>query len=410
MENSSKQELKKAWQIPIETLVELYALRYPKNLKRNNKTEYGWILECGLGEFACETSRWKSKTDTNFDEWWVAHIQPSLEKYLRLVDQVNTCIWQFNKKFCIDLPQCQDGDTDITGAVALLLEYDLIELPDVTAAFGKELVKWLEKERFGGGFSAQEAIYIALDQGRLDILKALGVGEDKPLSFKDHWLGYYRKHLGKADTNYWDWTTDPIALDVCQELTALLALPEPNFRIRQLLEVIPDGIHPYSKYTTADQLLNYKKQGRYANHSPVYKDASLEVFRAWHKATDKQLGTDTLKAIYSVVYGAEWWLIEYILASPKYVQQEQEQKQKQKETEAKYWKQRVNDAVYGSQASTSNWFEVLGVSRDATKVEVKSAYRLLCKRWHPDTCSDAGAAEQFRAVTTAYEEWEKQSQ
>lgn len=50
-----------------------------------------------------------------------------------------------------------------------------------------------------------------------------------------------------------------------------------------------------------------------------------------------------------------------------------------------------------------DYYEVLGVGRDADSAAIKKAYRKLAKKYHPDTASgDAGAAEAFKEVTEAY--------
>ena len=46
--------------------------------------------------------------------------------------------------------------------------------------------------------------------------------------------------------------------------------------------------------------------------------------------------------------------------------------------------------------------EVLGVGHDATPGEIRRAYRLLAKRWHPDVCQEPGAAQRFQEITEAY--------
>lgn len=50
--------------------------------------------------------------------------------------------------------------------------------------------------------------------------------------------------------------------------------------------------------------------------------------------------------------------------------------------------------------SGPNWWEVLGVSRDAGQDEIKSAFRELAKKNHPDA---GGEAEKFVVITKAYE-------
>lgn len=50
-----------------------------------------------------------------------------------------------------------------------------------------------------------------------------------------------------------------------------------------------------------------------------------------------------------------------------------------------------------------NPYEVLGVEKDANEKQIKSAYRQLSKKYHPDKNSDEGAHEKFIEVGEAYE-------
>src|SRR5581483_5529379 len=50
-----------------------------------------------------------------------------------------------------------------------------------------------------------------------------------------------------------------------------------------------------------------------------------------------------------------------------------------------------------------DYYEVLGVERNATSDEVRRAYRKLALQFHPDRNPEAGAAERFKEVTEAYE-------
>lgn len=54
-------------------------------------------------------------------------------------------------------------------------------------------------------------------------------------------------------------------------------------------------------------------------------------------------------------------------------------------------------------AAKRDYYEVLGVSRDADQAAIKKAYRKLAKKYHPDTnAGDPRAEEKFKEVTEAY--------
>jgi len=50
-----------------------------------------------------------------------------------------------------------------------------------------------------------------------------------------------------------------------------------------------------------------------------------------------------------------------------------------------------------------DYYEILGVSRDATQQAIKSAYRKLARKYHPDVNKSAGAQEKFKDINEAYE-------
>lgn len=50
-----------------------------------------------------------------------------------------------------------------------------------------------------------------------------------------------------------------------------------------------------------------------------------------------------------------------------------------------------------------NYYDVLGVSKSATAPEIKSAYRKLALKWHPDKNKTSGAEQKFKEINQAYE-------
>jgi molecular chaperone DnaJ len=50
-----------------------------------------------------------------------------------------------------------------------------------------------------------------------------------------------------------------------------------------------------------------------------------------------------------------------------------------------------------------NYYDILGVSKDASPDDIKSAYRRLAKKYHPDVNKEPDAAEKFKEVNEAYE-------
>ncbi|MEK7565757.1 MAG: DnaJ C-terminal domain-containing protein [Patescibacteria group bacterium] len=53
--------------------------------------------------------------------------------------------------------------------------------------------------------------------------------------------------------------------------------------------------------------------------------------------------------------------------------------------------------------ASNDYYQILGVSKNASDAELKSAYRKKALEWHPDRNKTSGATEKFKEINEAYE-------
>jgi len=54
-------------------------------------------------------------------------------------------------------------------------------------------------------------------------------------------------------------------------------------------------------------------------------------------------------------------------------------------------------------ATYKDYYQIMGVARDASQDEIKRAYRRLARKFHPDVSKEANAEEKFKEVQEANE-------
>ena len=52
---------------------------------------------------------------------------------------------------------------------------------------------------------------------------------------------------------------------------------------------------------------------------------------------------------------------------------------------------------------SDDYYEILGVSRDASEEEIKKAFKQRALDYHPDRTDDSEAEEKFKKISEAYE-------
>lgn len=346
------------FRIPVAWIVEMIEAAYPQK----------WEGETVLIHCDISWSWWNKK----FDKAWERESRPRVKKFNELADRVNRCIWQIDNTFAIAHPK------ELPDAVGRLAEYNLLEKIDNRAPLvpAKDLIDdWI----FEGRESFNDVIWDAFREKRFDILRTLRIGEYPPIERRKYWHQKYTEQLGKPEVNYWKWRENPESGEICPELTILLKLPEPSPDACKVLECLAEGKDPFFKPevkgNTSDELfmfalMNMGKTGSLANYKPEQKQAYRQAFIHWHESTLAALGQKLLEQIYKVVYKCNWDLIEAII-----------------------------------NLFSGEWWEVLGVTPNASVQEVKAARQRLAKKWHPDVNSSPLAKERMTKINQAVDEF-----
>ena len=51
---------------------------------------------------------------------------------------------------------------------------------------------------------------------------------------------------------------------------------------------------------------------------------------------------------------------------------------------------------------SKDYYQTLGVSKESSKEDIKSAYKKLAKKYHPDLNKESGSEEKFKEINEAF--------
>ncbi|GMQ11591.1 hypothetical protein CsSME_00054169 [Camellia sinensis var. sinensis] len=66
-------------------------------------------------------------------------------------------------------------------------------------------------------------------------------------------------------------------------------------------------------------------------------------------------------------------------------------------------RRRRSNGVIRAKAGSSDYYTTLNLSRNASLQEIKTSYRKLARKYHPDMNKGPGAEEKFKEISAAYE-------
>jgi len=183
------------------------------------------------------------------------------------------------------------------------------------------------------------------------------------------------------------------------EITYLILKERTIFIYNQFVGVIMLILTPVIwLYHTLERLRHYFKAKQESRaDKKAYKKYHKEEFRQQQKAEwEKEQARQD-----------EQYQREYREREAKRKQQKQEQQQKYEEQKKQHQKETKQQQ---EKKSSSRWdsdsdYVILGISENATKQEIKKAYRVLAKIYHPDLAllNKEEAEEIFKRINEAYE-------
>jgi len=82
---------------------------------------------------------------------------------------------------------------------------------------------------------------------------------------------------------------------------------------------------------------------------------------------------------------------------------EAEERFKRAQEDYRHWESDGNTNQPDATSDKKSWWDVLGVTKDATKEEIKKAYRQKAREFHPDVSKDPNASEMMKEINSAFD-------
>jgi hypothetical protein len=104
------------------------------------------------------------------------------------------------------------------------------------------------------------------------------------------WRKSYLQQLGKPGINYWHWKHELESNNVCQTLSLLLTLPEPQGYAKEVLEVLGNGKYPFLNLNLKSKnlgniltgLTDFMDDGKLAKLDWCVQVNMRQSFKQWH--------------------------------------------------------------------------------------------------------------------------------
>lgn len=305
------------------------------------------------------------------------------KKVVGLRYKFDKVIWQVDLSW-----KSINSETDINLIINKLLQFTLISIPFEDEA-DEDICKGWDCAR-------------ALKENRVDIFSTLYSLKRIP---ENYWEEYLNKKMGKTIC-YWDIKSNIRNYkNLAPELQILFQVRKPRPECLEAIKLLSVGILPQIVFSFSSLNLSCARALEFKSLiSELENVIKLELrdrdpFPLVIHICDILFNIKNLKVILNFIDS------ELI---PKY-QEEYSQKQKEKyQNYREYYRERYTQSNQRSQSyyTSSNdysWESILGVSRNCSAQELKSAYRNLSFKYHPDINKSKEAEEKMKKINSAYE-------